>query len=55
MTDPQNRHDLDNDDKSRPDASEATKQPDSTPRGNPPADEEAVRKGRDVLERVKPY
>jgi hypothetical protein len=25
------------------------------PRGNPPTDEEAVRKGEEVLERVKPY
>jgi hypothetical protein len=25
------------------------------PRGNPPVDDEAVEKGRDVLDRVKPY
>jgi hypothetical protein len=28
---------------------------DTTPRGNPPVDDDAVEKGRDNLERVKPY
>jgi hypothetical protein len=28
---------------------------DTTPRGNPPVDEEAVAKGEEILGRVKPY
>jgi hypothetical protein len=28
---------------------------DTTPRGNPPVDEDAVRRGEEVLERVKAY
>jgi hypothetical protein len=55
MTDSQHRQDPGNDDEARMPAPETTKQPSSTPRGNPSTDDEAVEKGREVLERVKPY
>jgi hypothetical protein len=55
MTDPKHQHD------SEPPDEASTRPPHDhgdegvAPRGNPPVDTEAVDKGREVLERVKPY